>query len=84
MSGLSTRVGGSLDAALEWLHVPEKYRAVVIHCLVVFIAAFVAQFVPHLVAGTSLPVLESLAISAGAAGLSAVGHYLTGLLPDKP
>lgn len=66
------------------LGLPKPVQDVVVHVVVVFAAAFVAQLGGASLGHFDWPAVYALAASAVTAGLSAAGHYLAGLIPTPP
>jgi hypothetical protein len=54
------------------------------HALVIFLATFGTVLVTSLTGAISMSALEATLISAAAAGVTAVAHYLLGLIPSPP
>lgn len=52
------------------------------HVAIVFLVAFGGQMIPSLTGTISMPALLAVLTSAAAAGLTAVVHYLLGLVPS--
>lgn len=58
------------------------FQQMAAHVLIVFTVAFVGQLSVGLTGDASVPTLLALLVASGAAGLTAVVHYLLGLIPQ--
>lgn len=59
-----------------------SFRQMLGHVLVVFGVAFFGQLGAGITGVASIPTLRALLVASGAAGLTAVAHYLLGLIPS--
>lgn len=82
LSQLLTFLPNALYALLKKVGLPKAVQDVVVHCAVVFSAAFVAQVSGAALGSFNWPTVYALVASAAAAGGSAVVHYLLSLVPS--